>query len=50
MLQGDTELGLYLKKFLDGMGIESVPYYRHVNPWLLKGISLMEKFGSNPQG
>ena len=44
-MEGDTELGLQLKNFLDGMDIESLPYYRHANPWLLKGIGLLEKIG-----
>jgi len=43
-MQGDTELGLYLKNFLDGMDVESLPYYRFGNPLLVKGVDLLKQF------
>jgi O2-independent ubiquinone biosynthesis accessory factor UbiT len=43
-MQGDTEMGLYLKNFLDGMDVAELPYYKYANPLLLKGISLLERF------
>ncbi|MCW8963435.1 MAG: SCP2 sterol-binding domain-containing protein [Gammaproteobacteria bacterium] len=42
-MQGDTELGLYLKNFLDGMDVDSLPYYHLGNPLLVKGIRLFEQ-------
>jgi len=48
-MQGDTELGLYLKNFLDGMDTDSLPLYRVGNPVLKKGIKLFEQlFTSSP--
>jgi len=48
-MQGDTELGLYLKNFLDGMDVDSLPFYRLGNPVLQKGIKLFEQlFTSTP--
>jgi len=44
-MQGDTELGLYLKNFLDGMEIEALPFYRLGRPLLVNGIRLLERFG-----
>ncbi len=43
-MQGDTEMGLYLKNFLDGMEVDSLPYYRFGNPLLLRGIRMYERF------
>jgi predicted lipid carrier protein YhbT len=43
-MQGDTEMGLYLKNFLDGMDVYSLPYYHLGNPLLIKGIRLYERF------
>jgi predicted lipid carrier protein YhbT len=43
-MQGDTELGLYLKNFLDGMDVESLPYYRFGNPLLVKGVDFLKQF------
>ena len=42
-MQGDTELGLYLKNFLDGMDIDTLPYYNRMNPLLIKGIRVYEQ-------
>jgi len=48
-MQGDTELGLYLKNFLDGMDVDSLPFYRIGNPMLQKSIKLFEQlFDSTP--
>ncbi len=44
-MQGDTELGLYLKNFLDGLDIEALPFYRLGKPLLINGIRLLERFG-----
>ncbi len=41
-MQGDTELGLYLKNFLDAIDVESLPFYDYTQPALLKGIDLYE--------
>ena len=43
-MQGDTEMGLYLKNFLDGMDVDSLPYYNFGNPLLIRGIRLYERF------
>ena len=43
-MQGDTEMGLYLKNFLDGMDVDSLPYYHLGNPLLVRGIRLYERF------
>jgi predicted lipid carrier protein YhbT len=44
-MQGDTELGLYLKNFLDGLDIETLPFYRLGRPLLDNGIRLLERIG-----
>ncbi len=51
-MQGDTELGLYLKNFLDGLDIEALPFYRLGRPLLVNGIRLLERIGQreNPDG
>lgn len=36
VMQGSTELGLQVKNFLDGLDIESISLYRHIQPLLLK--------------
>jgi len=41
-MQGDTELGLYLKNFLDGVDTDSLPFYRLGRPFLVNGIRLLE--------
>lgn len=41
-MQGDTELGLHLKNFLDGIDVDSVPYYQKTQPVLMKGVRLFE--------
>lgn len=48
-MQGDTELGLYLKNFLDGMDVDALPYYHNYNPALVKGINLFEHLFSKFQ-
>ena len=45
-MEGDTELGLYLKNFLDGMDVESLPFYKISNPLLLGGLGLYEQISS----
>jgi len=45
-MQGDTELGLYLKNFLDGVDTDSLPFYRLGRPFLINGIRLLEATGS----
>ena len=47
-MEGDTELGLYLKNFLDGMDVDSLPYYHLGNPLLVKGIRLYEQLFKKP--
>jgi len=44
-MQGDTELGLYLKNFLDGLDVDALPFYRLGKPLLLNGIRLLEAIG-----
>lgn len=39
---GDTELGLYVKNFLDGLEPESLPYHRTIDPMLHKSISVAD--------
>ena len=43
-MQGDTEMGLYLKNFLDGIDVDSLPYYHLGNPMLIRGIRMYERF------
>ena len=49
-LQGDTELGLYLKNFLDGLELDNLPFYRQGQPLLRGGIRLLERVGRRPGG
>jgi predicted lipid carrier protein YhbT len=44
-MQGDTELGLHLKNFLDGVDTDSLPFYRLGRPFLVNGIHLLEATG-----
>jgi len=39
---GDTELGLYLKNFLDGLEPENLPYYSLLEPLLRLGIRVLQ--------
>jgi len=39
---GDTELGLYVKNFLDGLEPETLPYHRAVDPILRKGLEFAD--------
>jgi len=48
-MQGDTELGLYLKNFLDGLDVDSLPFYRTGNPVLQKSIKLFEQLFNRTQ-
>ncbi len=50
---GDTELGLYVKNFLDGLEPETLPYHRTVDPILRKGLEIadgVEKIRSRLSG
>lgn len=37
-MQGDTELGLYVKNFLDGLDVESLPFFRLVDGALRRAM------------
>lgn len=39
---GDTELGLQVKNFLDGLEPESLPYHRVIDPVLRRGLAIAE--------
>ena len=39
---GDTELGLYVKNFLDGLEPESLPYHRTIDPVLRRSLAVAE--------
>lgn len=41
---GDTELGLCVKNFLDGLDPETLPYYRVVDPLLHAGLRALAQF------
>lgn len=41
--QGDTELGLYLKNFLDGLEPESLPYHKILDPLLRNSLRLADR-------
>ena len=41
---GDTELGLYLKNFLDGLEPETLPYYRTIDPILRASLAVADRF------
>jgi len=42
--QGDTELGLYLKNFLDGLEPETLPLHRILDPLMQKSLSLADRY------
>ena len=39
---GDTELGLYIKNFLDGLEPETLPYHRTIDPILRRSLSIAD--------
>jgi predicted lipid carrier protein YhbT len=39
---GDTELGLYVKNFLDGLEPETLPYHRAIDPILRKSLAVAD--------
>jgi len=39
---GDTELGLYVKNFLDGLEPETLPYHRTIDPILRRSLSIAD--------
>ena len=41
---GDTELGLYIKNFLDGLDADKVPFHRIIHPVLCKSVLFAEHF------
>lgn len=42
--QGDTELGLYLKNFLDGLEPETLPLHRILNPLMQQSLVLADSY------
>jgi len=42
-MQGDTELGLHIKNFLDGLDIETLGFYRYADPAVQKLLRLYER-------
>jgi len=42
-IEGDTEMGLAIKNFLDGIEIESLPYHRQMGVFLNRGLGLYER-------
>ena len=42
---GDTELGLHVKNFLDGLEPETLPYHRALDPILRGSLAVAEGFG-----
>ena len=42
--QGDTELGLYLKNFLDGLEPETLPLHRILDPLMQKSLALADRY------
>jgi predicted lipid carrier protein YhbT len=42
--QGDTELGLYLKNFLDGLEPETLPLHRILDPLMHKSLALADQY------
>ena len=40
---GDTELGLYVKNFLDGLEPETLPYHRAIDPILRKSLEVADR-------
>jgi len=41
---GDTELGLYVKNFLDGLEPETLPYHRVIDPILRRSLAVADAF------
>ena len=41
---GDTELGLYIKNFLDGLDPETLPYHRVIDPILRRSLTVADGF------
>ncbi len=39
---GDTELGLYIKNFLDGLEPETLPYHRTIDPILRRSLAIAD--------
>jgi len=42
-VEGDTEMGLAIKNFLDAIDIESLPYHRLMDKFLNRGVRLYER-------
>jgi predicted lipid carrier protein YhbT len=42
-IEGDTEMGLSIKNFLDAIDIESLPYHRLIDNFLSRAIPLYER-------
>lgn len=42
--QGDTELGLYLKNFLDGLETETLPLHRILDPLMRQSLVLADHY------
>jgi predicted lipid carrier protein YhbT len=40
---GDTELGLHIKNFLDGLEPETLPYYRTIDPILRTSLAVADR-------
>jgi predicted lipid carrier protein YhbT len=40
---GDTELGLYVKNFLDGLEPETLPYHRTIDAVLRKSLEVADR-------
>ena len=40
---GDTELGLHIKNFLDGLEPETLPYYRIIDPILRTSLAVADR-------
>ena len=41
---GDTELGLHVKNFLDGLEPETLPYHRAIDPILRSSLAAADRF------
>lgn len=42
-IEGDTDMGLTIKNFLDAIEIESLPYYRQMDKFLSRAVHLYER-------
>ncbi len=40
---GDTELGLYVKNFLDGLEPETLPYHRIIDPIVRRSLAIADR-------